>query len=265
MDEYIAGNRALWDAWTEHHKDAPSYRRREFLAGENRLKSIEIEALGDVSGKSLLHLQCHFGLDTLSWARLGATVTGADFSEKAISLARRTAEEAGIPATFVCANLYDLPEALTGAFDIVFTSYGVLTWLPDLTGWGKVIAHFLKPGGTFTIVEFHPFFMVHDLDDPALPRKYPYFAQDGPIVEETVGSYAGPSDVRGKEYSWCHTLSDVVNALLGAGLRLEYLREFPNSPVGWPDHLVQGPDGLYRLADDDGRIPLLFSIRATKD
>src|SRR5512136_1374407 len=130
MNEYLNSNRELWNAWTRVHVQSKFYDVDGFRRGENRLDSVVRQGVGDVRGKSLLHLQCHFGLDTLSWARLGANVTGADFSEEGIRQARALASETGIAANFVCANIYDLPNALTGQFDIVFTSHGVLSWLP---------------------------------------------------------------------------------------------------------------------------------------
>src|SRR3954464_11903705 len=154
-DEYIQSNRKLWNDWTGIHAQSEFYDVESFKEGKFRLHPIEKEELGDVRGKTLLHLQCHFGLDTLSWANLGAIVTGADFSDKAIDLARELSRETGLPATFICSNIYDLPAALEGQFDIVFTSHGVLGWLPDMPNWGKVVAHFLKPGGTFYVAEVH--------------------------------------------------------------------------------------------------------------
>lgn len=132
------------------------YNVDEFKKGKITLKDIELAELGDVKNKSLLHLQCHFGLDTLSWARLGAEVTGVDFSEEAIEYAKRLSQELDIPARFICSNIYDTIELITDKFDIVFTSYGVLCWLPDLVEWAEIISHFLRCGGIFYIVEFHP-------------------------------------------------------------------------------------------------------------
>src|SRR5947209_740824 len=164
MDEYMATNRKLWDAWTKIHLDSEFYDVASFRNGERpiRIRDYEREEIGEVAGRSLLHLQCHFGLDTLSWARLGAEVTGADFSGRAIELARSLAGELGLPARFVHSDVYSLPANLQGEFDIVFTSYGVLYWLPDLSRWAEVVAHFLKPGGVFYVVEYHPFSQVFD-------------------------------------------------------------------------------------------------------
>src|SRR5438067_5957834 len=182
MDDHTSANRANWDAWAAINAASANYDVAGFKAGKLSLNRIEREELGDVAGKSLLHLQCHFGLDSLSWARLGAAVTGVDFSDKAIALARSLSEETGIPATFVQSNIYDLADNLTGQFDIVFTSYGVLWWLPDLAGWAKVVSHFLKPGGTFLLVEAHPIASMFDPDDPSeLKVKYPYFPSREPL------------------------------------------------------------------------------------
>jgi len=208
MDAYITSNRELWDKWAEAHVTGSHYDVPGFIAGGNRLHSIELEEVGDVSGKSLLHLQCHFGLDTLSWARLGAVATGADFSPVAIEAARDIAKEYCLPATFVLSNLYNLPDNLCGAFDIVYTSYGTIYWLPDLPLWAEVIAHFLKPGGAFHIVDFHPMGMVFDGTEPGLRLGYPYFHGDEPIIEEVHGSYAeADADVHGREVGWAHTVA----------------------------------------------------------
>jgi SAM-dependent methyltransferase len=174
MTDYLS-NKTLWDKYTEIHSSTDCYRLKEFLAGENKLNALEIEEVGPVAGKSLLHLQCHFGMDTLSWARLGASVTGMDFSDKAIDLAASLARELDLPARFICSDLYDLPDHLPEQFDIVFTSYGILTWLPDIPRWARIAASYVKPGGTFYLVEFHPFAQVFDEAARGLVLKYPYF------------------------------------------------------------------------------------------
>lgn len=266
MDEFLSANRQLWDDWTDLHEKSKFYDMQEFLAGDSRLDSVELE-LGEVAGKSLLHLQCHFGMTTLSWARRGAQVTGADFSEKAIALARRLSAETGLSANFVCANLYDLPTALTGEFDFVFTSHGVLAWLPDLPKWGAVIAHFLKRGGTFYIVEAHPSAYVFDDDDQAtdLRVRYPYFHAAEPVRSDIQGSYADRgADYRGVEYFWTHSLSDILNALLAAGLRIDSFREYPK--VSWKMYpfMEIDLDGWWHLPARFPALPLMFSLKATK-
>lgn len=268
MNEWLQANQKLWDAWTGINARSEAYDLEGFRAGKGSLSSLEMEELGDVAGKSLLHLQCHFGKDTLSWARLGAEVTGADFSEDAISLARQLSEDLGIPARFVCSNLYDLPGVLSGQFDIVFTSYGVLGWLPDIEGWAEIVAHFLTPGGVFYIAEIHPFSQVFEntSEDRELRLAQPYFHTEQPIRFESQGNYADPdSDFQGVEYYWPHGLGSIVTALIRAGLRIEFLHEFPYT-LHNTQHagMEQGEDGYWRVGGQKSDIPLLFSIRATK-
>src|SRR5262245_35763484 len=195
MDQYVDANRQLWDAWTRVNLKSSLYDVEEFAAGRvGDLDAVVRATVGDVRGKSLLHLQCHFGMDTIRWARYGATVTGADFSAEAIAAARALATRMGVPATFVHSDLYDLPSKLDGRFDVVFTSHGVLGWLPDLERWAKVVAHFLAPGGAFSIVEAHPVLMLFNdrLKEPELKLLYPYFHGPEPIREEHTGCYAAP-------------------------------------------------------------------------
>ncbi|TRO50928.1 class I SAM-dependent methyltransferase, partial [Candidatus Bathyarchaeota archaeon] len=175
MAEYYETNKRRWNELVDIHAKSKEYDLENFIAGKNSLHRVEREKLGDVKGKSLLHLQCHFGLDTISWARLGAKVTGVDFSETAIELAREIAKKVGVDAEFVCSNVYDLPKVHKGEYDIVFTSYGVLCWLQDIEEWARVIAHFLKPGGTFLIVESHPFMWVFDDESEELRQKFSYW------------------------------------------------------------------------------------------
>lgn len=259
--EHFAANRALWDAWTKLHVDSAFYDVDSFRAGKTTLKPVELEALGDVRGKTLLHLQCHFGLDTLSWAREGAIVTGVDFSEDAIATARSLSKEIDIPATFVASNVYDLPEVMDQQFDIVFTSYGVLPWLPDVARWAQVVARFLKPGGTFYIVEFHPF--LETLDEAGEHFAYPYFSTRLPLRFDESGSYASESDFLGTSYEWTHPLSEVVTALLDTGLTLAYLREFPYSTYAYPGYLVQAAPDRYGWPDEHPVLPLMYAIKAT--
>ncbi|MCB0060786.1 MAG: class I SAM-dependent methyltransferase, partial [Caldilineaceae bacterium] len=215
MDTYLQANQQLWNAWTPLHEQSPRYKLAEFRAGASTLRPVERAELTNVAGKSLLHLQCHFGLDTLSWARAGAIVTGVDLSDRSIDLARSLSAEVNIPATFVCADLLDLPNALTGQFDIVFTSYGVLNWLQDLKAWATIIAHFLKPGGIFYMVEFHPFSRVFASDSPELKVTNPYFFAEEPFRFANQGSYAAEGDTVFHGYNWNHSLSEIFNALIG--------------------------------------------------
>jgi SAM-dependent methyltransferase len=266
---WLEGNRDLWNTWTPIHEQSAFYDLEGFKRGGIRLRDYEIEEIGPVKGKELLHLQCHFGMDTLSWARLGARVTGADFSDRGVELARSLAAELGIDARFVVSNVYDLPANLAGEFDIVYTSRGVLGWLPDIRGWAKVVAHFVRPGGIFYITEVHPVIQAFETEGVApgeLQLRYPYWEHAKPLTFEVHGSYADPTaDVRDMtEYGWNHGLGEVVTALADAGLRIESLREYPF--VDWPmEVLVKGADGRYRLPGElDGRLPLFFSLKASK-
>ena len=268
MDRYLRNNQELWDSKVPCHVKSAFYDVAGFRDGRCTLRPLELEQVGDVAGKSLLHLQCHFGLDTLSWARRGARCVGMDFSQKAVDKARSLAEELDIDARFVCCDVYDLPDHLHGAFDIVFTSYGVLCWLPDVARWADVVAHFLNPGGFFYVVDGHPMQTVfcNERDAQGLDVRYSYFHRAEPDRWEPDGSYADRSAVlRNPSYEWQHSLSDIVNALIRAGLRIEFLNEYP---FGNYDHFpfaVQREDGWWDLPEPlTNTIPQLFSLKAGK-
>ena len=270
VDASIAANRSLWDAWTAIHAAGEFYDLEGFKAGGVRLRPYEIEMIGDVTGKTLLHLQCHFGIDTLSWARLGARVTGADLSPAAVELARSLADELGFPeARFVQSNLYDLPDVLDGRFDVVYTSRGVLNWLPDIAAWARVVAHFVTPGGTFFITEAHPVMNVFEnegVEPGELRLVYPYWEHATPLTFEVKGSYADrDAEVHDQvEHSWDHGLGEIVTALIEAGLVVTALVEHPF--LDWKvDFLVEDEAGKYRLPPGTaGELPLMFSLKATK-
>ena len=266
-NRHLETNRSLWDGWAEINFKAPSYHVDEFRQGVSALKPIELAEVGDVKGKSLLHLQCHFGLDTLSWARLGAKVTGVDFSGRAIEQARSLARECQLKAEFIHCELLDLPDHLDSRFDIVFTSYGVLCWLPELENWAKLIAHFLKPGGRFHIVEFHPMANAFDAhgDSQTIELMHPYFRQDRALCFHEHGSYADPeADFHHDSYEWPHSLSDIINSLIDAGLRIEHFNEFPYSITPCFAGMTETAPREWRLAEHDGRLPLMFSLKAVK-
>ncbi len=259
--EAVASNRKLWDVWTRVHRESAFYDVAGFLAGRDPLNRIETAELGDVTGKRFLHLQCHFGLDTLGWARRGARVTGVDFSPEAIATARKLAEQAGLEATFVESDVYALAEHRLGEFDIVHSSYGVLGWLPDLDRWAAIVAAHLAPGGLFHLVENHGFASM--LDDEGVSIRWPYLSTGGPQPAETTGSYAAP--VPGEpliEYGWSHGMGEVVTALAGAGLRIAWLREYPRSPYPFPKFLERRPEGDYGWPGGRDDIPLIFTIGA---
>ena len=259
----IAANRALWDAWTRVHRDSPFYDVPGFLAGRDPLGRIETGELGDVAGTRVLHLQCHFGIDTLGWARRGALVTGVDFSPEAIATARALAASTGLEATFVESDVYAIDEIGLGTFDIVHTSYGVLSWLPDLDAWARIIARHLVPGGLFHLVENHP--LVEMLGDDGASLEMPYLATGGPLRIESRASYAGPmKDGPLPEYNWPHGIGEVVTALIGAGLRIEWLREHPRAPCRYPKFLEPRPEGDFGWPGGREDVPLTYSVGARR-
>ncbi len=267
-DEFIASNRALWDEWTDIHERSAFYDLEAFRKGGVRIAQHEIDEIGPVDGLSLLHLQCHFGIDTLSWARLGARATGVDFSPRAIALARSLAHELGLEARFVESDLYRLPDVLDETFDLVYTSNGVLGWLPDIHRWAEVVARYVRPGGRFYLLEIHPVANAFENEGVA-PRElrltYPYWEHGNPLAFPTAGSYADPSaHVRTEvEYGWDHGLGEIVTALADAGLRIEALREYPF--LNWKlDFLVPDGQGRYVLPPGDGELPLMLSILASR-
>jgi ubiquinone/menaquinone biosynthesis C-methylase UbiE len=268
MKDYLEANRRHWDEVVPIHMRSGLYDVDSFRAGRSKLKPVERDELREVRGKTLLHLQCHFGLDTLSWAREGAIVTGVDFSEQAIEAARALAAEIGIDARFILSEAYSLPAKLDEKFDIVFTSYGAICWLPDIRRWSKVVARFLKPGGTFYMVEFHPVCGIFD-DDPTatdLHIRYPYFNSGEPIRTEEDGTYADRSAkvANRLNYSWPHPTSEVITSLIEAGLQIEFFHEFPFTTEHWFPFMEELGERGWRLTKQDGSVPLMYSIKATK-
>jgi SAM-dependent methyltransferase len=255
-------NRDTWNKKVAVHAISSFYDMKNFKKGKSSLNSFEIDALGNVNGKSLLHLQCHFGQDTLSWSRKGAICTGVDISDEAINLAQDLNKELNLNADFVCCNVLDTSDYISEKFDIVFTSYGTIGWLPDLAPWAKVISERLKPGGVFYIVEFHPIAWMFDYQVYPPELKYGYQQKEA-IYEEYEGTYADSSSkIISKEYGWNHSLGEVISALCNAGLHIEYLKEHMQSPYNIFPNLEMNKEGLYEIPN--GLYPLLFEIKATK-
>lgn len=276
MDKYRKANRANWDDRVPIHWDSDDYNVQAFIDDPNHVSGAirfdrERDELGDVSGKTLLHLQSHIGHDTLSWARSGATVTGLDFSEPAIEAARRLSEESGTPGEFVVAELYDAPNALPNRqFDIVYTGLGAICWLPDIKGWAEVVAHFLNPGGTFYILEGHPMMWSvsqdHEQPDDSLILNWPYFEAAGPLGEDEDGTYAGQGKVKStRQYNFSHGLGETTTALIEAGLQIEFVHE--HQVMHWQGFPLLEPtgNGLWKMPEGrENHLPLLMSIRAHK-
>ena len=269
LSERFELTRRNWNERTPIHAASDFYDIEGFKAGRITLSEIEREEIGSVTGKSLLHLQCHFGMDTMSWARLGALPTGVDISDAAIDLARELNAELQLDTHFLRANIYDLPALLNAQFDCVYTAIGALCWLPDLTAWADIVAHYLKPGGTFYMLEVHPMSLVFEpvpasVGGHELRPAYSYFPDPAGILDDGERpSYAGTANIKTPVYEWQHSLSEIINAIISAGLTIEFLNEFPVAPYpAFPQ--MRKRDGWWRLVDNDGTIPFLFSIKATK-
>lgn len=261
-EDYFEVNRQTWNDKVTVHSQSDMYDLEAFKKGKSSLMSYELEALGDVQGKSLLHLQCHFGQDTLSWSRAGAKCVGVDLSDEGIALAKRLNKELQLDAEFVRCNVLETSKHVKDTFDIVFTSYGVIGWLPDLKPWGQMISERLKSGGTFYMVEFHPIVWMFDYLDGKSVMRYGYM-QDEAIYEEYEGTYANQSSkMMSKEYGWNHGLSEVVNALIEAGLTIDYLNEYDESPYNVLPDLIESKSG--KFVTKDQLYPLIFEIKATK-
>ena len=273
MDSRLEANRRNWNERTPVHAASTFYDVPSFKAGRITLHDIERREVGDVAGKSLLHMQCHFGMDTMSWTRLGAEAVGVDFSSEAIALARALSGELELPTRFVECNVYDLPGVLDEQFDVVYTAMGVLCWLPDLTAWANVIARFVKPGGMFYLFDSHPLLMVFEPQGSAegepgikdLRVTYPYFPNvEGLRFEGGEPSYAGSQPIAAESYEWCHSVAEVIAAAQDAGLVLEFFHEFPvNCYQAFPG-MRQGADGWWRFPDPQNLLPQTFSLRARK-
>ena len=259
------GNRIHWDEIAPVH--SKSYDLTKLRSGGHLLDEIQVKELGDISGKSLLHLQCHIGSDTLSLARLGAKVTGIDFSEKSIEQAKLLSKELNIPADFILSNVYDLPKHLDQEFDVVYTSEGVLCWLSDLTTWAEIIFRYLKPGGMFYIMESHPFrYVFDDENSEDLIAKNSYFhKKEATLWDDEWPDYSDENYItKTPSYEWHWALSDIMNALIRVGLKIELFNEYDKVFYKAQPDMIRKGDGWWYLPEDKAKIPLVFSLRARK-
>jgi SAM-dependent methyltransferase len=266
-------NQANWDERVPIHVNAPdAYDLTALRAGTDRLDPIAAEVLGPAAGRRVLHPQCHFGMDSLRIARQGASVTGVDFSPPAIETARALAAELGFSdrARFVEANVYDALTALPepGGFDRVFVSWGALCWLPDIAGWARVVAAFLAPGGYLALADAHPFVYVFDsatATPDGMPGWYvPYLARTASLEDEPR-DYADPTARlrNSRTWQWLHPVSDILTALLDAGLRIDRFQEHDSCVWRIFDTMVKRGPGDFTWPDKPW-LPLSFSLRATK-
>ena len=262
MTDFIATNRSHWNAITPGHVASDFYDVESFKSGRDTIDPLAAELVGDVTGRTLLHLQCHFGQDTMSWTRRGAIATGIDFSDVAIAAASSLASDLNLNSRFKVGNVLDLD--LNETFDIVFTSHGVLGWLPELRSWGETIAGHLKPGGKFVLVEGHPVLWAFDDErtDGEMRLRYDYFSREALSFEE-AGSYANPDGPATRTVERIHPIEDVLGALINAGLTVTEFREFDHLAWQALPHMVQSGDEWWRLPAESPRIPLMFSVTAT--
>jgi SAM-dependent methyltransferase len=263
VEDWRRLNKANWDDRVPVHVASEFYDLDGFRAGASSLRPFELAEVGDVTDKRLVHLQCHVGLDTLSWARNGALVTGLDFSEPAIDAARSLAASLAIDASFVVADVYDAVAALGGRrFDVVYTGIGALVWLPDISRWAGVVAALLEPGGFLYLVEGHPFAQILDdaegttvvrdyFDDQAQIEDYPYTYTDGPALKHT------------RSVQFQHQFGQVVTALVEAGLRIDFVNEH-DFDVFQRFESLERDGGQYRFPAGHPRVPMMFSLRADR-
>ncbi len=262
-DDWLDINRANWDSRVPVHTASDFYDIPGFVAGDEALRGFELAEVGDVTGKSLLHLQCHIGLDTLSWSRHGATVTGLDFSAPAVEVATDLAARIGADtARFLVSDVYEAGETLDGqTFDIVYTGLGALCWLPDIDAWARTAAALVAPGGFLYLAEFHPF--GDTLGDDGRTVEYDYFHRGATVWDDASTYTDGEIDTAAtKTVEWQHGIGEVLSALVTEGLRVEFLHEhdftlFPRFPV------LERNRG-YRFPAGQARVPLMYSIRASR-
>jgi len=260
---YLETNKASWNQRVEPHLDSDFYDMKSFMKGKSSLNSIELDVLGTVRGKSILHLQCHFGQDTMSFSRMGAKSVGVDFSDKAIDTANEIKQSLNLDTRFICSDIYSLDNSvLNETFDIVFTSYGTIGWLPDLDKWASIVNHYLKPGGKFVIAEFHP--AVWMFDDDLNEVKYSYFNREQ-IEEEEEGSYTDKSEhLRTKFITWNHSLGEVYNALKNTGLHNDFFQEYDYSPYPCFTNSVEQKEGQFMIKNFEEKLPLVYCMSWVK-
>ena len=262
IDDYKDVNKQTWNNKVAIHVASDFYNVSDFLKGKNSVPEIDLTLLGDIRGKTILHLQCHFGQDTLSLARLGAKCVGVDLSDKAIEKAQELNEKLGLDAKFICCDIYDTPNHIDEKFDIVYTSYGTIGWLPDLDKWAKVISTFLKPNGKFVFVEFHPVLWMFDVNFTKIQYHY---HNEKPIIEEFYGTYAEKdAAINTTQIGWNHSLSEVFQSLLKNGLHIESFEEYDYSNYNCFNEMIEFESGKFRIKHLENKLPMMYSLVASK-
>ena len=256
-------NRESWNELTSLHVNSDFYKLDKFKKGKTSLNHIELEEIGDVKGKKLLHLQCHFGMDTLSFARMGADVTGIDISDASIKVATELSKELSLPARFLRSNVYEINKILDDKFDVIYTSYGAINWLDNLDKWAQIISFYLKPEGKFYMVEFHPF--IYTLNKELQIKEY-YFKtkQIESIVIESYTDNSAVLEKKLKHVEWHHSLSEVINSLIKNGLQIEFFNEFPYQVYNCFKNMIEIKKGKWVFEKYRDKIPYMYSIKAIK-
>jgi len=273
VDDYAAVNRANWDERVPAHAASPDYSVDKFIADPEFLSEVvrfDLPLLGDISGQRGVHLQCHIGTDTISLARLGASMTGVDFSGPAVRQARALAGQTGADATFVESDVYEAAKAVGhGGFDFVFTGIGALCWLPSVSRWAQVVADLLRPGGRLFIREGHPMLwtLQDGRDDDLLVVQYPYFERDVPMTFDEEGTYVTTDVVfeHNVTHEWNHGLGEIVTALLDAEMAITGLTEHDSVPwEALPGQMEQIDRDEWRLTDRSWRLAHSYTLQAVK-
>ena len=264
VEGYLGSNRDLWDEWAQIHAQSDWYDLDAVRTGADKLRPYEVLEVGDVTGLTMLHLQCQIGADSVAWARRGAKVTGVDFSPRAIAIANALAKQIGVDAAFVCADVMKLPQVLAGTWDVVYTSRGVLGWLPDLAGWARVVAGYLKPGGFVYLTDIHPVAKALDDTSPELRVSRPYWPRPEPVAYPVAGSYADPAATvhTPVKYLWVHSTGELITAVAQAGLVIEFFHEFDWLDRPWP--CLHKQDDRHYVLPGTAELPLFLSLRARK-
>ena len=265
MNEYFETNKKNWNERVGIHSKSKAYDVEGFLKGKNPLKKLELDVLGDIKGKKILHLQCHFGMDTLSFARMGAEVTGADFSDEAVALAKELTVKTGLNAKFVCSNVLELDKHLEGEYDIVYASYGVFCWIDDLNRWFEIAAHFLKPGGELIIIDGHPFANIFEYSEEKkeLEQIGPYYNEKAHLYNEEYTYTDGDKMENTAQYEWAHPVSEFVMSAVNNGLRIRTIKEYPY--CGWQRYpnMKKRDDGYWEMEGND--LPFILSMKCVKE
>lgn len=261
MKDYLEVNRQVWDNRVEVHLNSEMYDMEAFMNGKSSVPILDLQLLGDIRGKTILHLQCHFGMDTISLARLGAKIVGVDFSQTAILTAKELNKTLNQEVDFFCCDIYNISNVITQKFDIVYTSYGVINWLPDLQRWGKLISQLLIPNGKFIMVEFHPIlWMFNETFDKI---DYPY-SRSTPYKQYEKTYTENGNQIIGETITWNHGVSQPINGLSNNGLVIQKMNEYYYSPINLFGNMIEVKKDQFKLKGMEDKLPITYSIEAIK-